>query len=69
LYETALQLLRTGHIRPDAGVTLLGEPVTEVRLRLGLERAYRVLARLASSPEERINLIDRANEARPRTLW
>jgi serine/threonine-protein kinase PknG len=69
LYETALQLLRTGHIRPDAGVTLLGEPVTELRLRLGLERAYRVLARLATTPQERIDLIDRANEARPRTLW
>lgn len=69
LFEAALQLLRSGRIRPDPGITLLGEPVTEVRLRLGLERAYRVLARLATTPEERINLIDRANEARPRTLW
>jgi serine/threonine-protein kinase PknG len=69
LFEAALQLLRSGRIRPDPGVTLLGEPVTEVRLRLGLERAYRVLARLATTPEERITLIDRANQARPRTLW
>jgi serine/threonine-protein kinase PknG len=36
---------------------------------LGLERAYRTLARLAPSAEERIRLIDRANQARPRTLW
>jgi len=69
LFEAALQLLRTGRIPPDPATTLLGEPVTEVRLRLGLERAYRALARLASTPEERINLIDRANQARPRTLW
>jgi serine/threonine-protein kinase PknG len=69
LYEAALQLLRTGRIRPDPGVTLLGEPVIEVRLRLGLEKAYRTLARLAATPEERISYIDRANQARPRTLW
>ncbi len=69
VFEAALQLLRTGRIRPDPGVTLLGEPVTEVRLRLGLERAYRTLARLAPTSVERINLIDRANLVRPRTLW
>lgn len=69
LYEAALQLLRTGRIHPDPKATLLGEPVTEVRLRLGLERAYRALARLAPSAQERIQLIDRANQARPRTMW
>jgi serine/threonine-protein kinase PknG len=69
LFEAALQLLQTGRIRPDPGATLLGEPVTEVRLRLGLERAYRTLARLAPSADERIKLIDQANRARPRTLW
>lgn len=69
LFEAALQLLRTGRIRPDPNVTLFGEPVTEVRIRLGLERAYRTLARLAPSAEERIGYIDRANQARPRTLW
>ena len=69
LFESALQLLRTGRIHPDPAVSLLGEPVVEVRLRLGLERAYRTLARLAPTREERINLIDRANQTRPRTLW
>ncbi|MDQ1378715.1 MAG: serine/threonine-protein kinase PknG [Acidimicrobiaceae bacterium] len=69
LYEAALQLLRTGRIHPDPSVTLLGEPVTEVRLRLGLERAYRALARLSATPEDRITLIDQANQVRPRTLW
>jgi serine/threonine-protein kinase PknG len=69
LFEAALQLLRTLRIRPDPGTTILGEPMTEERLRLGLERAYRTLARLASTPDERIGLIDRANQARPRTMW
>ena len=69
LLEAALQLLRTGRIRPDPKVTLLGEPVTEARLRLGLERAYRGLARLAPTAAERISLVDRANQVRPRTLW
>jgi serine/threonine-protein kinase PknG len=69
LFEAALQLLRNGRIPPDPNTTLLGEPVTEVRLRLGLERAYRTLARLAPTAGERIGLIDRANQARPRTLW
>jgi serine/threonine-protein kinase PknG len=69
LYEAALRLLGSGRIRPDPKATLGGEPVTEVRLRLGLERAYRTLARLAPNQEERIRLIDQANRSRPRTLW
>ena len=34
----------------------------------GLERAYRALARLAPTSEERIGLVDLANQVRPRTL-
>ncbi|ACU37403.1 tetratricopeptide repeat protein [Actinosynnema mirum] len=47
---------------------LLGCAVTDKGLRLGLERSYRLLARLADTPEERIALVDRANAVRPRTL-
>ena len=47
---------------------LLGCELSESGLRLGLERCYRQLARLADSPEERIALVDRANAVRPRTL-
>ncbi|WP_443058037.1 tetratricopeptide repeat protein, partial [Streptomyces sp. KLMMK] len=36
-------------------------------LRFGLERSYRVLARLAQRGEERIELVERANRFRPRT--
>ncbi|MCT2590499.1 serine/threonine-protein kinase PknG [Streptomyces sp. N2-109] len=46
---------------------LLGEPLDEDRLRLGLERSYRRLARLAQSSTERIELVERANRFRPRT--
>ncbi len=69
LLQAALHLLRTGAVRPDTRVQVLGEPLTERRLRLGLERSYRVLARLAPTRDERVKLVDMANQARPRTLW
>jgi serine/threonine-protein kinase PknG len=68
LLETALYLISSGHLPPDPGVSILGEPMTEQRLRLGLERAYRALARLAPTTAERIALVDLANQVRPRTL-
>ncbi|GGW91293.1 serine/threonine-protein kinase [Streptomyces noursei] len=54
---------------PDgaAGPTLLGSPLDERGLRFGLERSYRLLARLAQRGEERIELVERANRFRPRT--
>jgi serine/threonine-protein kinase PknG len=68
LLSAALQLVHAGRIQPDPGVTLLGAPLTEQRLRVGLERAYRTLARLAPVRDERIRLVDLANEVRPRTM-
>jgi serine/threonine-protein kinase PknG len=68
LLNAALQLLGTGRILPDPQVTVLGEPLVERRLRTGLERAYRALARLAPTQEQRIELVDQANQVRPRTL-
>ncbi|HMH90798.1 MAG TPA: tetratricopeptide repeat protein [Streptosporangiaceae bacterium] len=46
---------------------LLGCELTERALRFGLERSYRALARLAPDQGRRIELVDRANEIRPRT--
>ncbi|MCK7626816.1 serine/threonine-protein kinase PknG [Streptomyces sp. RS10V-4] len=46
---------------------LLGSPLDERGLRSGLERSYRLLARLAQRGEERIELVERANRFRPRT--
>ncbi|MFF0447539.1 tetratricopeptide repeat protein [Streptomyces sp. NPDC004609] len=52
-----------------AGVpsVLLGSELDERGLRFGLERSYRVLARLAQQGEERMDLVERANRFRPRT--
>ncbi|GAA2089441.1 serine/threonine-protein kinase [Streptomyces albiaxialis] len=51
----------------EAGRQLLGSPLTEEGLRFGLERSYRLLARLAQTGTERIELVERANRFRPRT--
>ncbi|MCT4352630.1 protein kinase [Streptomyces sp. Je 1-79] len=49
------------------GARLLDSELDERGLRFGLERSYRVLARLAQRGEERIELVERANRFRPRT--
>src|ERR1700730_10680271 len=66
LLTAALELLESRAVLPDAGVEVMGYPLHWDRLREGLERAYRELARFASG-EERIRLIDRANQVRPMT--
>jgi serine/threonine-protein kinase PknG len=64
--ETALAWVAAG---PAAGpVRMLGHELTERGLRLGLERAYRLLAKAADDPYTRTLMVDRANACRPRTL-
>ncbi|MGK5530783.1 tetratricopeptide repeat protein [Streptomyces sp. URMC 129] len=46
---------------------LLGAPLDETGIRLGLERSYRRLARLAQTSSERTELVEAANRFRPRT--
>ena len=46
---------------------LLGCELTERSLRFGLEKAYRAQARLAPDSGRRIELVDKANDVRPRT--
>jgi serine/threonine-protein kinase PknG len=57
-----------GTASPGRHGTILGQRLTERELRLGLERAYRVLAHLADDADERIALVELANSVRPRTL-
>jgi serine/threonine-protein kinase PknG len=70
--EAAYGWVRAG--RPGAvGVgsdsrAVLGCRLSERELRFGLERCYRALARLASTPEQRHELVDKANAIRPRTV-
>ncbi|MFD9968002.1 tetratricopeptide repeat protein, partial [Streptomyces sp. NPDC059011] len=65
---TALDWVLSGSAgaRP-ARTVLLGSELDERGLRFGLERSFRVLARLATNGEERIELVERANRYRPRT--
>ncbi|WP_171166126.1 serine/threonine-protein kinase [Streptomyces sp. I05A-00742] len=68
---TALDWVLSGSagapVASGRSVTLLGGGTDERSLRFGLERSYRVLARLAQRGEERIELVERANRFRPRT--
>jgi serine/threonine-protein kinase PknG len=50
------------------GTKVLGCELTERGLRFGLESCYRLLARLAATVAERVELVDLANSVRPRTL-
>ncbi|KEF19100.1 serine/threonine protein kinase [Streptomyces rimosus] len=64
--------LPSGAQDPGSGGTaarpgLLGSALDERGLRFGLERSFRLLARLAQRGEERIELVERANRFRPRT--
>ena len=63
--QTALGTALAG--QAVGGGQLLGCDLTERSLRFGLERSYRALARLAPDQGRRIELVDRANEIRPRT--
>ncbi|GGO81025.1 serine/threonine-protein kinase [Wenjunlia tyrosinilytica] len=57
----------SGSSGSSGGQSLLGSELSERGLRFGLERSYRVLARLAQQGRERIELVERANLLRPRT--
>ncbi|HEU5469711.1 MAG TPA: tetratricopeptide repeat protein [Actinophytocola sp.] len=60
---------RPGAVGPGPdGRQVLGCALSERELRFGLERCYRALARLATTPEQRHALVDKANTIRPRTL-
>ncbi|MDT7724625.1 MAG: serine/threonine-protein kinase PknG [Actinomycetota bacterium] len=52
----------------QTGSKVLGCALSEREVRFGLERCYRSLARLAGTAEQRIELVDKANSIRPRTL-
>jgi serine/threonine-protein kinase PknG len=64
--RAALGVVQAGRI--SASDRLLDCELTDRGLRLGMERSYRSLARLAGSPSDRIALVDLANDIRPRTL-
>jgi serine/threonine-protein kinase PknG len=67
LLEAALALVQRGALVGDGRSDLLGCRLLERDLRIGVERSYRELARWAANSMERIQLVDRANQVRPRT--
>jgi serine/threonine-protein kinase PknG len=75
LHELAAELLLAAVTQVEAkrlssagSGTILGQPMDSTSLRFGVERELRACARFARTPDERIDLVDRANRERPRTL-
>jgi serine/threonine-protein kinase PknG len=66
LYEAALALLASRRPSQLPDVVLLGQPLRELPVRFGLERAYRELAWTAAG-DLKIQLVECANEVRPMT--
>jgi serine/threonine-protein kinase PknG len=56
-----------GAAQASPGSRVLGHELSERSLRLGLEQAYRALAKMAPDPVSRVGWVDRANSVRPRT--
>jgi serine/threonine-protein kinase PknG len=64
--EACLALVRRG-VSTDPSTSVMGIPFDERSIRLELEATYRSLARHAASSEQRIALVDLANQVRPRS--
>jgi serine/threonine-protein kinase PknG len=64
----ALELVRAKALPPNSAVKVLGFGLEEDQLRFGLEQSFRAMARLVDGPG-RVELVDRANAIRPRTLF
>ena len=67
IFGAAVEGVRTRGVAASADTKILGQSLEEGSLRLGLESSLRSMARFASG-EERIRLVDEANQMRPRTL-
>ena len=65
ILRAALDAVMAG--RPVGDDRLLGCEPAERPVRSGLEQSYRALARMAPDEAQRIVLVDRANEVRPKT--
>ncbi|UGQ13730.1 serine/threonine-protein kinase PknG [Yinghuangia sp. ASG 101] len=68
LLGAALEWVRHGRAGATGrGGAVLGSALDERRLRFALESTYRSLARHVDRTDERVRLVDKANEVRPRT--
>jgi serine/threonine-protein kinase PknG len=64
----AVDLVGSRAVSENPSTKVLGSPLEETRLRVGLEQSLRSMARFVNG-EERIRLVDQANQVRPRTLF
>jgi serine/threonine-protein kinase PknG len=65
--SSALVLISSGKLTPDKKVRIFETPLEETPLRFRLEKSFRAMGRLQTG-EARINLVDRANAVRPKTI-
>jgi serine/threonine-protein kinase PknG len=65
--ESCLALLQRDGSALAASATIMDTPFEERAVRLKLEATYRSLARNAAANGQRIALVDRANQVRPRS--
>jgi serine/threonine-protein kinase PknG len=66
--ESALSGVLDDASPPSDAETVFQTPLVERDLRMALESTYRSLAHRAGSSKARVELVDRANRVRPRTL-
>jgi hypothetical protein len=69
LFLSAVKQLKTRQMEADETVTLMGVPMTEVNLRHACEKALRNCAHFAQTFEDRVKLIDEANQVRQPTWF
>jgi serine/threonine-protein kinase PknG len=64
---SALECLHAQKTTAISGKKILGSALEETQVRSVLEQSFRALARMTNG-EERIRLVEQANQVRPRTL-
>ena len=67
MLEACLALLQRDGSAGAVPATIMDTPFEERAVRLELEATYRSLARNAAANGQRIALVDRANQVRPRS--
>ncbi len=68
ILQKALAIIEAGTVTKGSPLRIFGKSLYPGPLRKGMEEALRTIARLEENPDERINLIDLANQVRPPSL-
>jgi serine/threonine-protein kinase PknG len=68
VFDTAQRLLNAARVKPAPSIKLFGRSLDDRSIALGLEHAYRNLAKLTDDEKEKLFLVDLANQVRPKTI-